>query len=543
MYNCENCGAALRYDISSGLLKCDKCMSLFAPDEYDEKHNKDSMSGAEKNEDYDGVYDTIRYRCPHCGGEIYTEDENTAASFCSYCGASAVMEEEFVGIKRPKYVIPFKIDKDMCKKLYLKQVRSNIFADSKLKKPGHIEKFRGIYIPYWVYSAKHTGIASFGADGKSTRKGDYIYTPKYMVNVDIDDESTGVSYDASASFDDVLSESIAPYDYNGVKKFYPSYLTGFFADTADVDGSVYVDEAGEKFDEITLKRIENEGSLKGLTVENEKAISSFSKIRFMKRADSALYPVWFLTYRNEDRLAYSIINGQTGKAYADVPIDRRKYFLFSFILAIPIFLFLESLITYTPHKVLFCCMIIAAIVAIMCNIELKRLIKRNNHEDDKGYRSKQLEEKKKEFNEMDVIDLTDKIKIPEKDKKSTLATIALICIIASPFLSTLFIYFSQFKLLGLVFGIGVGIGLFFSILDKEKKLDDKKIIKEFIVFEVAIWFSTLVYVIDPVRDFISYGAIILLIIGIIILISGIIRLYNILATKPLPHFNRRGGSQ
>ena len=94
-----------------------------------------------------------------------------------------------------------------------------------------------------------------------------------------------------------------------------------------------------------------------------------------------------------------------------------------------------------------------------------------------------------------------------------------------------------------MFGIGVGIGLFFSILDKEKKLDDKKIIKEFIVFEVAIWFSTLVYVIDPVRDFISYGAIILLIIGIIILISGIIRLYNILATKPLPHFNRRGGSQ
>ena len=53
----------------------------------------------------------------------------------------------------------------------------------------------------------------------------------------------GVSYDASSSFDDSLSEAIAPYDVKNMKAFTPSFLSGFYADTADVASDVYRTEA------------------------------------------------------------------------------------------------------------------------------------------------------------------------------------------------------------------------------------------------------------------------------------------------------------
>ena len=45
----------------------------------------------------------------------------------------------------------------------------------------------------------------------------------------------GLSFDASSSFSDNISEQLAPYDVKGMKAFTPAYLSGFYADTADVD--------------------------------------------------------------------------------------------------------------------------------------------------------------------------------------------------------------------------------------------------------------------------------------------------------------------
>lgn len=57
----------------------------------------------------------------------------------------------------------------------------------------------------------------------------------------------------------------------------------------------------------------------------------------LEQTDSAMFPVWFLSYRNGSRVSYATVNGQTGKIAADLPVDIRKYFLGSLILALPIF--------------------------------------------------------------------------------------------------------------------------------------------------------------------------------------------------------------
>ena len=50
------------------------------------------------------------FHCPNCGAEMMT-DENTAATFCSFCGSPTLIEERLSGILKPKYLIPFQIDR------------------------------------------------------------------------------------------------------------------------------------------------------------------------------------------------------------------------------------------------------------------------------------------------------------------------------------------------------------------------------------------------------------------------------------------------
>ena len=41
-----------------------------------------------------------------------------------------------------------------------------------------------------------------------------------------------------------------------------------------------------------------------------------------------------MTYRNKDRVSYSIANGQTGKMIMDLPVDKKRFFMGTSILAI-----------------------------------------------------------------------------------------------------------------------------------------------------------------------------------------------------------------
>lgn len=79
-------------------------------------------------------------------------------------------------------------------------------------------------------------------------------------------------------------------------------------------------------------------------------------------AESAMFPVWFLSYRKGDRVAYAVVNGQTGKAAADLPVDRRKYIIGSLLLAVPLFALLNLRFTITPAVAL----ILSALLSFVC---------------------------------------------------------------------------------------------------------------------------------------------------------------------------------
>ena len=125
MFACKNCGGNVKFDIKSGQLACEYCHSLFDPYAYEDK-----TSDAEVQKDFDATI----FTCPQCGGEILSTDD-TAAGFCSFCGASTVLYSRMQKEHKPAYIIPFAKSKDDCKQAYMGLMKKAIFAPKELKDP------------------------------------------------------------------------------------------------------------------------------------------------------------------------------------------------------------------------------------------------------------------------------------------------------------------------------------------------------------------------------------------------------------------------
>lgn len=539
MYLCLGCGSNLRFDIATQRLKCDSCENSYDVREYDEIKYKEDTS-METPEDK-AFYDSVVLSCPHCGGEVITNDENTVASYCSYCGASVVLERRMQGVKKPQKIIPFAVSKEQCRKNYKDFVGKAFFVPKELKNDKYIEQFRGIYMPYWTYEAAHEGELHTKAESKPERHGDYLYYDCYKVDGTVRDKQKGISFDAEATYDDELSKAIEPYDYRKAQEFSPAYMCGFFGDLPNVPEKIYSKEAGEISDSITKQRIEKISEFKDM--DFDKGLQDdISKIRKMEKGESTLFPVWFLTYRKNDRVAYAIVNGQTGATYADMPASIKKYIIFSLILAIPIYFILEVAITMLPTTLLKLVELVAIVAVILYFCNVRKVKKRESHEGDKGYATLKADTK------------TEINKISREEgnnvKKSKLSSLLLkldIWVVVFVVLIVVVSFAGITNFIGIIMpfaGILTGI---VSIISNFK--EDENVKRAYIssvgivILAITMIISGVVDVIKPIQDWINYIAIAILLIGIVSCNMAIIRKYNVLATRPLPQFDRKGGEQ
>ena len=161
---------------------------------------------------------------------------------------------------------------------------------------------------------------------KSYSKGNYTYTDKYDLSGDLDAYYYDLSYDASSSFADSISEQIAPFNVRDSKKFTPSFLSGFYADTADVDSSLYKDDAINLANATSYSKIKKTPAFSDLrlSTEGNNFATTMTLHTFCEKPERVLYPVWFMSYRKEGRIAYATVNGQSGKVAADIPVDIKK---------------------------------------------------------------------------------------------------------------------------------------------------------------------------------------------------------------------------
>ncbi len=373
MYQCRGCGADLKFDIKSGNLKCDQCGSEFDP--YLAKQTNEALETTD-------AFDATVFKCPQCGGEIMTLD-NTAAGFCSFCGTHTTLESRITKLAKPLHVIPFKLTKEDCKDAYLKTARRAVYSPKELKNREHIESFRGIYMPYWLYDVKQAG--EFEINAKTMhRRGNYDITKHYKLRGAIDNEFDGIPFDSSASFADNISERIVPYEEREMKPFSTAYLCGFYSDAADVTAALYTQDAVNMATEETTKMIKTAPEFAPYTITDTNAALASKFNTQCPPAQAALFPVWFMSYRNGDRVAYAAVNGQTGRVSADLPVSPAKFLIGSILVSVPVFLLLALLFTFTPRQLLIATAVLAVISMIVYGTSQSAIDKRENFLDDKG---------------------------------------------------------------------------------------------------------------------------------------------------------------
>ena len=368
MSKCPNCGGELNYSVEDTKVVCPYCKSEFDPKTLETKTHY-----VKERESFQGK----SYNCTQCGATLLTFDE-TAITFCSYCGSQSIIESKMMKVNNPDYIIPFNVTKEACIKEYKSILDKALFVPSYMKDEMTVEKFRGIFMPYNVYKTSYHGNTSNTGEKYSHRSGDYVIYDKYDVIARVDATYEGVSYDLLSKFYDSYSRSI-PFDYRGVVPFNKNYLMGYYADMKDVDEKIYDSEA-EKItsDSTTAYMVKRKEFYKygcrnprvGLKVEERK---------------TGMFPVYFLATKGKNgNLHYAIINGQTGKVALDLPIDFKKYIFGTLLVASIIFVILYFFDIILPQTVLFFSLIATVISILISNNQLEKIYEKEHNIKDKG---------------------------------------------------------------------------------------------------------------------------------------------------------------
>lgn len=525
----------MRFDPAQQKLVCRHCGTAVNPHDYDTQH---AIHAEESTDPFDDTYEATLMTCPQCGGELLTTDE-TAATFCSFCGSSVLLSSRVSHEKRPDYIIPFKKTREDCVKAYRSTLKKALYAPSDMMREEQIEHFRGIYMPYWVYSFDKK--SRFSTRGKTEhRRGDYIITRHYQLSSDVDASYDGLSFDGSSTFSDNLSEAIAPFQFSEGESFTPAFLSGFYADTNDVASSVYQEDAEDIATAHAAEQLYQTREFQKYNVDLFSLEKSFHLSAGKPRL--AMYPVWFLACRNKkgDRISYAVVNGQTGKVAADLPVDKKKMLLGTLLLAVPIFLILNLLLTLTPGRALIISIILGLIGMILANRQMNLIYCLENKLDDKGYLS--------------IHDPWDNARKKEPSQITFEGGVlrTLLIVVAA---IVLFVIIARFEIpFGGFFTIMVMFFLIKSFIKPSNSRrrtikravqpapfpDKMKTLWKPIVGIVA---SLLIVVLAPVSDLYYYAAALVSMVFIVWSFWDILSMHNRLTTRPLPQFNERGGEE
>ncbi len=351
-YKCPNCGGELVFDPAGQNYKCEYCGSVISQEEFQAMERQAGRgtehAGADRHRGTPSGTETSRgteradaetavvYHCPSCGAEIVT-DSTTAASFCYYCHSPVVLSGRLSGKYLPDFVVPFSIDREQAERKFLDFVHSKKFIPKSFFSRQQLEKFSGVYFPYWVYECSMNGrMQAQGTNLRIWRSGDLEYTETkyYRIIREGEMECRNISKNALQKANQTLAQGVLPFDMRWKKEFQMGYLSGFFAEKRDVEQESLKEEIAKEVRQYGRQMLRDTISgYSGVSVEN-------CDLRTLSEHWSyVLLPVWTMTCRGRNgKLYYFSMNGQNGAVYGELPVDYKKVGLLSFFVFLVVLL-------------------------------------------------------------------------------------------------------------------------------------------------------------------------------------------------------------
>ena len=340
-YKCPNCAGAVKFDSSVQKMKCPYCDAEFETSVIVE-YQKNAAAEAQAADSFKWTDEAVRDwkedeldglstgSCPSCGAEL-VGDQNTVAMVCPCCGNAQIVSKRLVGLMKPNYVIPFKLDKkaavaalkDFCKG---KRLLPDFFVEH-----NHINRIQGLYVPFWLFDAKASGNIRFKATKVKywmDSNYNYIKTDYYSIIRDGALAFEKVPVDGSEKMDDDYMDSIEPFYYADIKDFHSTFLAGYTAEKYDVDASKSRDRAARRI-KSSLERAFAKSVTGYATVTPEHSIVSVHD----GKVSYAFFPVWVLNTKYNDANYTFMMNGQTGRLVGRLPVDSGKAWKYRLLIA------------------------------------------------------------------------------------------------------------------------------------------------------------------------------------------------------------------
>ena len=354
-YKCPACGGAIHFEAGSRKMKCPFCDSEIDIAEVDP--GAAAEAGAENSGPADAgaagasespassvqtspagvsledgcqamssdwnageVAELQVFSCNSCGGEIILGATEAAGS-CPFCDNNLVVPKQFEGGLKPDLVIPFKKSKEDARAAYTRHLQNRKYIPAVFRQKKHIEDIRGIYVPVWLFDADADARADFETTReKSWNQGDERFTEKeiYQCQRAGSMQFRNVPVDASTHVDSSLLESIEPYNAKDSEPFKMAFLAGYGAERYDVSMENSIHRARERMEasaETALRK----------TVDGDSRVIQSDVSIYNASYRYALYPLWILNTKWNDKWYTFAMNGQTGKMAGDIPYDSGSF--------------------------------------------------------------------------------------------------------------------------------------------------------------------------------------------------------------------------
>jgi hypothetical protein len=420
-----------------------------------------------------------------------------------------------------------------------------------MKQDTTVNMFRGIYMPYWCYDVSHEGRIRVRGT-RSYRRGDYKHTELYDIDAQVDAMCSGISFDASASFSDAMSSAIAPFYTQQSKDFDEVFLSGFYADRCTVPCRIYEGAACEIAEDEISGQLQKQ--LGHYSLSLSKATGDGAQAGMSGRL--CYFPVWFLAIRNKGgtHVSYAVVNGQTGKVAADLPVDYKKYILGSLLLALPIIFLLNTFLLLSPQIILMGAVIFAVLSFLMLSKQLDQIYTRKMNFDDKGIVYNSMVRTDDEPEEMSAVSSQPASKLRDKEVKADGLPSVLSLILGLYFVIAIWDSFDyvpdelKYAAVGIVacifavrFALKMALGRKTERGKRVMYMPFSEKLPVLLKPITAVAAAVIVAIFNPVHDYYYYGVAIFSMVMVLLSFCDLVRGNNELCLRKPPQMNRRGG--
>ena len=330
---CNGCGANLTFEPGTSTLSCQYCGAKNEiKTETTHVEEIDFERFLSSNQPEENLREVNTVTCENCSASTTLKPDVTSDS-CPFCGTPLIVKNATSQkLIKPKYLLPFKIERKKAEQSYIEWLGSLWFAPNDLKQHAGrtMDKLAGVYLPFWTYdsdtSTNYTG-----------ERGTYYYVTETYTNSKGESETREVqkiawSYASGTvdnNFDDILvcaspslpqklSTALEPWDLQSLTGFDERFLSGFKTESYRVDlrsGFEVATGLMKPKIESTVKS-DIGGDLQRINSMN----TSYRKITFKH----ILLPVWISAYRYNDKVYHFMVNARTGEVQGERPYSAVK---------------------------------------------------------------------------------------------------------------------------------------------------------------------------------------------------------------------------